>query len=347
MASMELVLEIGEGEPIFVEHLTAIPVKIIKKRVSATVISEDIVIIASCCLHGARLEEEYCRCEPVKIDQRSSSEGILYLWFARSLIENTNDYCRVVIHAQAANISLNIAPVESQPISLILYRLVIEEINTASYVWYKDEGGKDNCIELKVKLVDKDGNKIEDFDVPLKATLIYENSDCNVPVQDILTLQNDPKYHIINRRNGYQSEFNIRINEVSSKHGNGNKCFRILISPVNEGNLYVTGAASSVAFRVMSKRNRPKDYNNVTGNSHYMNHSIYTIGIRITIGFSVRRERSLTDTLAISTHSDNSELNSNFVDSASSTDESKAKLCYRLIQIQSLFNKFALKNVRF
>ena len=42
-------------------------------------------------------------------------------------------------------------------------------------MWYKDEGGRDKCIEIVVDLMDAHGRVVQGQDVPLKVALLYED----------------------------------------------------------------------------------------------------------------------------------------------------------------------------
>ena len=48
--------------------------------------------------------------------------------------------------------SIIVNPVMSLPMFIVRYKLVIIEDKKTSYVWYKDEGGRDKCIDLIVEL---------------------------------------------------------------------------------------------------------------------------------------------------------------------------------------------------
>ena len=77
-----------------------------------------------------------------------------------------------------------------------LCSLVIENA-TLPDIWYKDEGGRDKCIELTICLRDHDNKIIVERKVPLKVVLLY--ADGNVVLkQEILKISPDSKLHLGN-----------------------------------------------------------------------------------------------------------------------------------------------------
>ena len=86
-------------------------------------------------------------------------------------------------------------PLVTPPILCVGQSLVVEtrdeksNIITDTFTWYKDEGGKDKCIELRVKLIDATGNivKNQQTEVPLRAKVLYESGRV-VEQQNILVV---------------------------------------------------------------------------------------------------------------------------------------------------------------
>jgi hypothetical protein len=75
-----------------------------------------------------------------------------------------------------------------------LTRLVIAN-NSLPDVWFKDEGGRDKCIELNIALRDHNDDVIVERKVPLKVVLLY--ADGNVVLkQEILKISPDSKLHL-------------------------------------------------------------------------------------------------------------------------------------------------------
>ena len=87
---------------------------------------------------------------------------------------------------------------------------------------YKEEGGKDKCIELQIVLVDAESKQVRNRKVPLKATLVYYrgqffSQQTIVPViqQSILALSPESRFMIDENGDGI---IKMRINEVSTRH---------------------------------------------------------------------------------------------------------------------------------
>lgn len=62
-------------------------------------------------------------------------------------------------------------------------------------VWYKDEGGRDKCIELTIRLKDHNDDVIVERRVPLKVVLLYADGN-KVIKQEILKISPDSKLHL-------------------------------------------------------------------------------------------------------------------------------------------------------
>mmetsp|Transcript_11470 Transcript_11470/g.15797 ORF Transcript_11470/g.15797 Transcript_11470/m.15797 type:complete len:632 (+) Transcript_11470:95-1990(+) len=149
------------------------------------------------------------------------------------------------------------------PIITVRHKLHIIEDNNAPYVWYKDEGGKDKCIELKVCLTDEHNNFVCCRTVPLRVMLAYESGQV-VQQQHIMFLSPDSKICVMgSSQNEYDTTLNersigsvkIRINEVSIRHQG--QFFQVLVMPdtVNDPNLFDIAPAASIPIEVKSKRN--------------------------------------------------------------------------------------------
>lgn len=118
---------------------------------------------------------------------------------------------------------------------------------------FKDEGGKDKCIELIAHIVDENEVAVRGREtVPLMATLIYENG-LVVPQQNILQISPDSKAYI----DTYEpARIKLRINEVSMRHLG--QAFQLKLHPdviqlPSAGDIC---PALSVPVEVKSKRNK-------------------------------------------------------------------------------------------
>jgi len=117
-----------------------------------------------------------------------------------------------------------ITPAVSEPMLAIRYRLTIEEHNIRG-TWYKDEGGKDKCIDLHLGLRDSNNELIVARKVPLRVSLLYE-SGMKVLRQEILKINPDNKLLIDETG---KALLRLRIEDVSKNHQK--QSFIIQVSP--------------------------------------------------------------------------------------------------------------------
>lgn len=145
-------------------------------------------------------------------------------------------------------------PVISSPLVCVSYKLRIDEVNTTPFIWFKDEGGRDKCIDLNVKCVDYNGDIVRDRKVKLKAVLCYSDGR-EVATQDLLSVAADSKWVI---EGGDHVLIRYRINEVSARHQSQLFCVKIIpdtsFSPINADIAY----AFSTPVEIRSKRNNPQ-----------------------------------------------------------------------------------------
>jgi len=143
----------------------------------------------------------------------------------------------------------------------VSYRLFVTEEYTSNYVWYKDEGGKDKCIEITVSLRDGRGALVCNEHVDLGAKLNYCSGE-QVLDQDILVVSHDSKRSIDEHGHAL---IKFRINEVSNRH-RGN-LFQLVIFARTRADI---SPALCTPVDVKSKRNtlsKHKQHNN-THNDH-------------------------------------------------------------------------------
>ena len=112
--------------------------------------------------------------------------------------------------------------IRSEPMFVVTHELIIEQL--PPLLWYKDQGGRDNFIEIKVRLVDHHHLTVTSRRVPLKVSLYYE-SGVLVPKQEILRLEGEM---VILERKG-EAIIKFRIEEVSRSHQR--QKFVVRISP--------------------------------------------------------------------------------------------------------------------
>jgi len=107
---------------------------------------------------------------PLKISRHDSTN--INLKLTDLSMNHENEKFVLVFSADPHN-GRAVARAVSGPLYCIQHKLVVEEQNAGPYIWYKDEGSKEKCIELVVKLKDSLDNYVSNRRVPLKATLCY------------------------------------------------------------------------------------------------------------------------------------------------------------------------------
>lgn len=122
-----------------------------------------------------------------------------------------------------------------------------------SDVFYKDEGGKEKCLRVKVKLYDQNGDIVRGTHLPLRIRLLYDDKDSNVVLKqhDTLRLLGATK-HFIDPENG-EAIIKFRIEDVSKNH-QGLK-FKLEVSP-DERRSSDIAPGTSKGVIVRSKRNK-------------------------------------------------------------------------------------------
>ena len=103
---------------------------------------------------------------------------------------------------------------------VILHRLMIT--SSAPSLWYKDQGGKENCIELPLSLYDSNNNIVKTRRVPLKLVMHYE-SGLVVPRQEFLKILSPTSIGETG-----EVKLRVRIEEVSRGHQKQNFVIRVL-----------------------------------------------------------------------------------------------------------------------
>ena len=162
-----------------------------------------------------------------------------------------------------AGFSLETTPREVESCSSTELHVVQYKIRFTSYVvpeWYKDEGGKENCIEARVHIVDKTGAKVKlSYALPLAVSAHYESTQ-----REATSLTKESIAVLLPMENGSQAEIDqstgegylrVRFNEVSSKHGQQD--FSICCLPFAEAaddRLRHIGCGYSTGVKVKSKR---------------------------------------------------------------------------------------------
>ncbi|CAM9113936.1 unnamed protein product, partial [Ascophyllum nodosum] len=151
----------------------------------------------------------------------------------------------------------DIEPAITDKLTVIRNRLEIRENpeNPVPDQWYKDEGGRENCVELQVHLLGSSGEEVKSRRVPLRLVLMYENMH-RVHNQEILKLSPDSKLVIDDQG---KATLRVRIEEVSKNHQK--QAFRIKVEPDVQEQPTSMDISSVVSkpITVLSKRiNKPK-----------------------------------------------------------------------------------------
>ncbi|CAM9764029.1 unnamed protein product, partial [Discosporangium mesarthrocarpum] len=156
----------------------------------------------------------------------------------------------------------DLEPVVTDKMTIIRNRLEIRENpdNPVPDQWYKDEGGRENCVELQVHLLDSSGREVKSRRVPLRLVLMYENMH-RVHNQEILKLSPDSKL-IIDEEG--KATLRVRIEEVSKNHQR--QAFRVKVEPDVQEQPSAVDISSVVSkpITVLSKRIKPHNRNKRT-----------------------------------------------------------------------------------
>ena len=120
--------------------------------------------------------------------------------------------------------------------------------------WYKDQGGRENCIKLRVRL-EVPRNRPCTEDVPLNVSLVYDDfTKVRDPEKKLLQITSEAPLVIKPSTN--EAEVRARISDVSKNHQS--KCFRFLVEPKRTTQLPDIARVVSERVRVMSKVNKKK-----------------------------------------------------------------------------------------
>lgn len=166
-----------------------------------------------------------------------------------------------------------IKPAVSEAMLVVRYRLVIDTTHIPD-VWYKDEGGRDKCIDLFVNLQDHNGELIVARKVPLKVMLQYDSGH-NVVKQDILKINPENRLAVDSGR----ALLRLRIEDVSKNHQKQH--FVIFIAPDTQQHPLNNDISPDMCppIEVRSKRNkRTRDCGGGGGNGIVMSSIPTSVG---------------------------------------------------------------------
>lgn len=161
--------------------------------------------------------------------------------------------CRITI---ASTEDCSIAPVTTNTICLVNYKLKVTPIGEWESIWYKDEGGRDKSIEMVVQAQDKKGRRFPGT-LPLIMELCYHipTKYPKVTNQDFLRTLGSEKKLQIEKRSG-KAKIRLRIEDVSKNHQG--QQFAIMFAPdkAQMKNFKCIAPLYTPGVLVRSKRNK-------------------------------------------------------------------------------------------
>ncbi len=170
-------------------------------------------------------------------------------------VSMNHDHKRFVVYLEAYRPqgNNNIIGAITNPITTINYKLMITESYSAPYIWYKDEGAKDKCIKVNVKLVDATQQVVTNRQVPLTVNLVYSSGQIVQP-NTVLTIFHEKESKTLSIGESGTETVKFRVNEVSRNHRK--QLFHLLVAAdiSTDQNISDISPATSIAFEVKSKR---------------------------------------------------------------------------------------------
>jgi hypothetical protein len=150
--------------------------------------------------------------------------GLLHVTFKElsMALGNRKFYLSVSVTAHDGQVLTALSP----GLVVVRHRLQVRTVldDPSQEVWFKDEGGKDNRIELEVSLVDGAGRLVRSRPIPLRLLLTYAGGEV-VLNQDILQISPDCKLFV----DSGTASLRVRINDISKNHQK--RLFVVVVSP--------------------------------------------------------------------------------------------------------------------
>lgn len=132
-------------------------------------------------------------------------------------------------------------------------------------IWYKDEGGRDKCMQVEAGLRDRDGSLVYGKKVPLRLTLMYDNGKTHslrVIKQEILRVLGTQKDCI--DPDTATAQLRFRVEDVSKNHQGQN--FIVEVAPLEaEEGFADVAPAYTPSVSVRSKRNKRQRQTSLSG----------------------------------------------------------------------------------
>lgn len=155
----------------------------------------------------------------------------------------------------------NTSPALTRRVNLVQGKLSIETSTDWTSIWYKDEGGRDKCIEFCVEATEKNEKPVKEK-LPLTVTLCYATADEPIRVlnQEVLRIIGSEKKLQTERSTG-RAKIRFRIEDVSKNHQGQDFLLQVAV----DNRMYPGIApAYTPSVSVRSKRNKrhraPQDY---------------------------------------------------------------------------------------
>eukprot|EP01039_Chlorochromonas_danica_P003542 gene3542-3879_t len=182
------------------------------------------------------------------------ANGKAQIWVKLKGLSMNHDNQRFVVYLEAYRPQgeRTIICAITNPFTAVRYKLIISEANSSPYVWYKDEGAKDKCIKVLIKLVDAQKALVKSRRVPLAASLIYSSGQAVQP-SSVLSIFHEKDKGLQIGSTGTEI-IRFRVNEVSRNHRK--QMFHLLVTPDTREDPEARdiSPATSIAFEVKSKR---------------------------------------------------------------------------------------------
>jgi len=200
-----------------------------------------------------------------QIDTESNQNNIKFKTSPKDLYIDSKGSCHFTVHIDTYSMfhdnrafklvfnlgdsaTRHIRPCETKPFRLVKHRLEI--VTEPDDTFFKDEGGRANCLHCKILLKDCKKSVVKNRDIPLTAKLVYEDMSLAQSSRDILEVLTQN----LQLKKG-QSAVDFRINEVSKNHNK--RAFRVLFECKSSDALY-HDISSCVTTKIMVKSKRTK-----------------------------------------------------------------------------------------
>lgn len=169
----------------------------------------------------------------------------------------------------------------SSKILVVKYKILVSPSVDWSNVWYKDEGGRDKCMEVMAGVYDHQRALLYDA-VPLLLTLCYCSSNKRyappIPVtnQDILRILGPKSNELSIDKTTGTIKIKFRVEDVSKNHQGQDFCVQLTVADSREGSRRIApGLTPPITIRSKrNKRGRPSTSTPVSTTGVYSEHKI-------------------------------------------------------------------------